>query len=160
MAHFGEGSGLLMRLYDIGQEGTNGAVRKKTIVKAQVRVTQMKIYWTQVETLLQLATKWSNKHQECWPWTRESWSLQDKVHLVEDLIEWQAETEALVEHLAKDVADVWADTEFNKDMQPVRAWFSFGNPMAGVVDDTAKIELVQAKKELEMSGAAAKAALM
>ncbi|KAF8594239.1 hypothetical protein BDV93DRAFT_565640 [Ceratobasidium sp. AG-I] len=156
LAHFGEGSGLLMRLFDIGREGANGAVRKKTIVQVQVRVTQMKLYWAQVEALLQLATKWVNKHQECWLWARESWSLQDKISIVEDLIEWQAETETLLERLEQEAADEWAKTEFSEDMRPVQAWFSLGNPMAGAVDDAARIELAQAKKELERSRVAAK----
>ncbi|KAF8593496.1 hypothetical protein BDV93DRAFT_566489 [Ceratobasidium sp. AG-I] len=155
MTLFGEGSGLLGRLYDVGLEGVNGGVRKKTITTAQIRVTQAKLYWKQVEALLQLATKWTNKHQECWLWARECWNLRDKVRLVEDLVLWQAETAALIDRLDEEAEDEWAKAGFNEDMQPVRAWFPFGNPMEYAVDDAAKLELVQAKKELERSNGAA-----
>ncbi|KAF8593400.1 hypothetical protein BDV93DRAFT_516596, partial [Ceratobasidium sp. AG-I] len=151
MTLFGEGSGLLGRLYDVGLEGVNGGVRKKTITTAQIRVTQAKLYWKQVEALLQLATKWTNKHQECWLWARECWNLRDKVRLVEDLVLWQAETAALIDRLDEEAEDEWAKAGFNEDMQPVRAWFPFGNPMEYAVDDAAKLKLVQAKKELERS---------
>ncbi|KAF8593629.1 hypothetical protein BDV93DRAFT_516423 [Ceratobasidium sp. AG-I] len=135
---FGKGSGLLARLYDIGQEGPNGGVRKKTITKAQVRVTQMKIYWAQVEALLELATSWANKHQECWLWARESWTLHDKVRIVEDLVQWQAEAAALIDRLDRESAGEWAQAGFSEEIRPVRAWFSFGNPMDYAVDDAAK----------------------
>jgi hypothetical protein len=106
---FGQGSSLLMRLSDLGKLGLTGGVGKRTIARVQMRVAQLKAYWRQVSSLMSLVKKWGNKHQECWVWTRESWTLSEKIRIVEELIEWQTETADLMEELNTESEEAWKD---------------------------------------------------
>ncbi|KAG9079670.1 hypothetical protein FRC06_007594 [Ceratobasidium sp. 370] len=146
---YAEGSTLLCRIHDLAARGETCGLTDETLDLAELRTSQMKAYWRHGWKLLGLAKIWVNKHQECWLWSAEAWSLPDKVRLVDDLIEWEAQTASLLNALEVASEKEWTEAGYPPRLRPPSSWFLFGNPGPNAVDEAAKAQLTEARKELE-----------
>ncbi|KAG9089466.1 hypothetical protein FS749_001313 [Ceratobasidium sp. UAMH 11750] len=146
---YAEGSALLSRIQELAAKGEKCGLNDDILDLAELRTTQVQTYWCHGWKLLGLAKLWVNKHQECWLWSKDTWSLPDKVRLVNDLIAWEIQTTGLLKDLEASSEKDWAEAGYPPMLRPPSSWFLFGNPGPNAVDEAAKAQLIEAMKDLE-----------